>query len=150
MRSIHKTNSGWFSAAVSCASHLKTPHIGNVSCGFILQPDAHRSRFSMIVVMVRLNYESLKTLKGALFGGQLSKPVKLKIDVDNELTADVKNPAPKIGYIIDGKGPNELIMGFPRVPMPFFRPKCTGTSFGLIGTATEEAWNRLRNRQGTN
>ena len=105
--------------------------------------------FSMIAVMAGVKHESLHILKGASFSGQLSKPVKLKIEVDDAVTTDGKRGPPKIDYIIDGEGPNDSLSGSSGFRMPFFRPQRTGTGIGSVGTTLEDMGSKLRNRRGT-
>ena len=79
--------------------------------------------------MAGLKHESLTTLKGASFSSQLSKPVKLKIEVDDTVTTHGKGAPPKINYIINGEGPNGSLAGSSGFSLPLFRPKRTGRKY---------------------
>ena len=97
------------------------------------------SGFGMVAILAGVRHESLRLLWGASMSGDLSKPVRMKIAVDDPVTTIGKAAPPQVEYILGREGKNESLSHALRYRDAYFANKLYNVQrrLGRSGTQYE-------------
>lgn len=90
--------------------------------------------FGIIAILAGVRHESLELLKGASLSGQVKKPVRLKIELNDSTESGGNGVTPEISYIVGGEGRNASLPPTLRPRMPFTGSKHTGGAAEAFGS----------------